>query len=607
MRLDIRFKMACAIGLFLLPAFAADWKPADGPLTTPWTSKVTAAHALPEYPRPQMVRTQWTNLNGLWDYSIRPKAENRPEKPDGQILVPFPIESALSGVKRPLTPDQRLWYRRTFPAPALNGKHLLLHFGAVDWRAEVFVNGKSVGAHEGGYDAFTVDVTDALTGKGAQELVVAVWDPTDTALHPRGKQVLNPNGIWYTAVSGIWQTVWLEPVAAAHIDGLVMIPDIDGRKLRLTVRSDGANTFQAIAKLNGKTVGQVSGTANQESSLALQDLRLWSPSDPALYDLDVTLQGGDAVKSYFGMRKSEVRKDPNGIARLYLNNAPLFQIGPLDQGWWPDGLYTAPTDEALKYDIEMLKKLGFNMCRKHVKVEPARWYYWCDKLGLMVWQDMPSAMGTDRLTGVKRGGATDVTFSAEDDKQFRRELEAMIRNLINSPSIVAWVPFNEGWGQHDTNDILKLVKALDPSRLVNGPSGWEDRGFGDMKDMHVYPGPGMYPAMGDRASVLGEFGGLGLPLEDHLWWNKRNWGYRTFDDRAKLQASYDELIVKLRPLVQQGLSAAIYTQTTDVEGEVNGLMTYDRKVIKFDAAKLAESHRQLIGLGALSKAAAAGR
>ncbi len=607
MRWNIRCKLAAAIALSLLPALAADWKPADGPLTTPWTSKVTAARPLPEYPRPQMVRQQWTNLNGLWDYSIRPKAENRPEKPDGQILVPFAIESALSGVKRPLTPDERLWYRRSFPAPDLNGKHLLLHFGAVDWRAEVFVNGKAVGTHEGGYDAFTFDITDALTAKGPQELVVAVWDPTDASLHPRGKQILNPNGIWYTAVSGIWQTVWLEPVAAAHINDLVMIPDIDGRTLKLTVHGDGAPTFQAIAKLNGKTVGQVSGTANREVSIPLQELKLWSPDDPKLYDLEVTLQGGDTVKSYFGMRKSEVRKDPNGIARLYLNNAPLFQIGPLDQGWWPDGLYTAPTDEALKYDIEMLKKLGFNMCRKHVKVEPARWYYWCDKLGLMVWQDMPSAMGSDRQTGVKRGGANDVAFSPEDDKQFRRELEAMIHNLINSPSIVAWVPFNEGWGQQNTNEILKHVKALDPSRLVNGPSGWEDRGFGDMKDMHVYPGPGLYPAMPDRASVLGEFGGLGLPLEEHLWWNKRNWGYRTFDDRAKLQASYDELIEKLRPLIQQGLSAAIYTQTTDVEGEVNGLMTYDRKVVKFDAAKLAKSHRELIELGALRKAAAAGR
>jgi len=596
-------KIATLFGFLAFSALAAEWKPAAGPLTTPWTSKVTAEHALPEYPRPQMVRSQWTNLNGLWDYSIVPKADSRPPKADGQILVPFPVESALSGVKRPLTPDQRLWYRRAFTAPNLHGKRLLLHFGAVDWRAEVFVNGKPAGTHEGGYDPFTFDITDALNAKGGQELVVAVWDPTDTGLQPRGKQVLDPQGIFYAAVSGIWQTVWLEPVPATHIDDLAMVPDIDGRKLRLTVHGEGAAKFKAVAKLNGRTVGEVSGNVNQESALPLSELTLWSPDHPALYDLEVTMRGGDSVKSYFGMRKSEVRKDANGIDRLFLNNAALFEIGPLDQGWWPDGLYTAPTDDALRFDIETMKKMGYNMCRKHVKVEPARWYYWCDKLGLMVWQDMPSAMGNDRKTGVKRGAADDVTFSPEEDKQFRRELDAMIHNRANAPSIVAWVPFNEGWGQHDTDDILKHVKALDPSRVVDGPSGWEDRGYGDMKDMHHYPGPEMYPPMPDRATVLGEFGGLGLPVEDHLWWNKRNWGYRTFEDRAKLQATYDEFMEQLKPLIEKGLSAAIYTQTTDVEGEVNGLMTYDRKFVKFDVDKLAEAHRQLGQVGELKKAA----
>jgi hypothetical protein len=281
---------------------------------------------------------------------------------------------------------------------------------------------------------------------------------------------------------------------------------------------------------------------------------------------------------------------------LFLNGQPLFMIGPLDQGWWPDGLYTAPTDEALRFDIETLKKLGFNMCRKHVKVEPARYYYWCDKLGFMVWQDMPSAMPKGH-TAVRRGAAGDLEFTAPEDAIFRRELEALVRNLANVTSIIAWVPFNEGWGQHDTNNILKWVKSLDTSRLVNAPSGWEDRGYGDMKDMHEYPGPGMYPVTPGRASVLGEFGGLGLPVEGHLWWNKRNWGYRTFEDLAKLQAGYEDLMQKLEPLVKQGLAAAIYTQTTDVEGEVNGLMTYDRKVVKYDAAKLAEWHRRIIAAG----------
>jgi hypothetical protein len=590
-------KLIIALTLFCLPSlFGADWKPAESPLTTPWTLQVNPGHALPEYPRPQMARKDWINLNGLWDYAIRPQQDSAAAKYDGRILVPFPVESALSGVKQPLTPEQRLWYRRTFTAPSLKGKRLLLHFGAVDWRAEVWVNGKAIGKHEGGYDPFTFDITAALRGKGAEEIVVAVWDPSDSGPQPRGKQVLNPNSIWYTAVSGIWQTVWLEPVPEKSISELSMIPDLDGRKLRLTVHSDSPGDFTAIARLGGKTVGRVSGKLNQECALPLSDVSPWSPDAPTLYDLDISLGSGDHVTSYFGMRKIEIRQDAAGIPRLFLNGQPLFMIGPLDQGWWPDGLYTAPTDEALRFDIETLKKLGFNMCRKHVKVEPARYYYWCDKLGFMVWQDMPSAMPKGH-TAVRRGAAGDLEFTAPEDAIFRRELEALVRNLANVTSIIAWVPFNEGWGQHDTNNILKWVKSLDGSRLVNAPSGWEDRGYGDMKDMHEYPGPGMYPVTPGRASVLGEFGGLGLPVEGHLWWNKRNWGYRTFEDLAKLQAGYEDLMQKLEPLVRQGLAAAIYTQTTDVEGEVNGLMTYDRKVVKYDAAKLAEWHRRIIAAG----------
>lgn len=587
-------KLTITLTLLCLPTlWGADWKPAESPLTTPWTSLVKPDHPLPEYPRPQMARKDWINLNGLWDYAIRPQEETIVEKYDGQILVPFPVESALSGVKQPLTPEQRLWYRRTFTAPPLKGKRLLLHFGAVDWRTEVWVNGKSVGKHEGGYDPFSFDITDALRAKVPEEIVVAVWDPTDSGPQPRGKQVLNPNGIWYTAVSGIWQTVWMEQVPDTYISELSMVPDLDGHKLHLTVRSGSAGEFTAIVRLAGTTVGRVTGTLNQESAVPLAELKPWSPDTPTLYDLDISLRGGDHVTSYFGMRKIEVRKDAAGFNRLFLNGRPLFQIGPLDQGWWPDGLYTAPTDEALRSDIETLKKLGFNMCRKHVKVEPARYYYWCDKLGFMVWQDLPSAMPKGHGS-VRRGAAADVEFTAPEDAIFRRELEALIHNLANVTSVVAWVPFNEGWGQHDTVEILKWVKSLDSSRLVNGPSGWEDRGYGDMMDMHQYPGPAMYPVMPDRASVLGEFGGLGLPIEDHLWWNKRNWGYRTFEDRAKLQAGYEELMDKLAPLVKQGLAAAIYTQTTDVEGEVNGLMTYDRKVVKYDAVRLAELHRKII-------------
>jgi beta-galactosidase/beta-glucuronidase len=571
---------------------AADWKPADSPLTTPWTNKVTADHALPDYPRPQLERPKWTNLNGLWDYAIRPKGEGRPTQFEGKLLVPFAVESALSGVKRPLTPDQRLWYSRSFTATPAKGSRLLLHFGAVDWRAEVFVNGKPAGTHEGGYDPFTLDITDALKPGAAQELTVAVWDPTDSALQPRGKQVLNPNSIWYTAVSGIWQTVWLEPVPTVYIQGIAMTPDIDAHQLRLMVHAGAAADFTAIAKLHGRSVGRISGKANTEVWLPLSVTELWSPDSPTLYDLEIALKSGDAVKSYFGMRSVEARADSEGHNRIFLNHQPLFQIGPLDQGWWPDGLYTAPTDEALRSDIEALKKMGFNMARKHVKVEPARWYYWCDKLGFLVWQDMPSAMTRTPPSGVRKGAPEDVQFPAEAAAGWERELKAILAANSNSPSIIVWVPINEGWGQHATNDVLK--KSIDPSRLVDGPSGWEDRGWGDLKDMHSYPGPDMFPAMKDRVSVLGEFGGLGLPLAGHLWWDKRNWGYKTFEDRVQLQAAYEGLIEKLAPLVKEGLAAAIYTQTTDVEGEINGLMTYDRKVMKFDAAKLAELHRKLI-------------
>ena len=593
----MRLRLWAALLLSAALCSAADWKPADNPLTTPWTAKVTAASALPEYPRPQMVRAQWTNLNGLWDYAITPKDAARPEKFEGELLVPYPVESALSGVKRAVTPEQRLWYRRTFTVAHPRGAHAAAALRRGGLAGGGLRQRPVVGRHEGGYDPFTFDITGALKpGSAPQELAVAVWDPTDTALNPRGKQVLNPNGIWYTAVTGIWQTVWIEPVPAAFISELAMTPDLDGRRLRLTVRSSGDSGFTATARLGGKVVGRVTGQANREVSLPLQEIAPWSPDSPTLYDLDITLQGGDSVRSYFGMRKVEMRKDAEGFNRIFLNNKPLFLIGPLDQGWWPDGLYTAPTDEALRSDIETLKKLGFNMCRKHVKVEPARWYYWCDKLGFLVWQDMPSAMTRTPPTGVRKGAAEDAQFPPDAAASWERELRALVHNLANTPSVIVWVPFNEGWGQHATNDVLRLVKSLDPSRLVDAPSGWEDRGFGDFKDMHEYPGPGMFPTMPDRISVLGEFGGLGLPIEGHLWWNKRNWGYRTFEDRAKLQAGYEALIEKLEPLVKQGLAAAVYTQTSDVEGEVNGLMTYDRKVVKFDEARLAELHRRLIGL-----------
>ncbi len=561
---------------------AQDWKPADNPLFTRWAKQVTPDNVWPEYPRPTMVRPDWTNLNGLWEYAIVPRESGKPEVWEGRILVPFAVESALSGVRKPVSPDQRLWYRRTFSAPALQkGERLLLHFGAVDWQTVVWLNGQRLGQHTGGYDPFTFEATSALK-PGENELVVSVWDPTDAGSQPRGKQVLQPKGIWYTAVTGIWQTVWMEKVPAVYIRGLKIVPDVDRRAVHVTAQAEGSHSVRVEVLWEGSTVAQAEGRSNETIAVAVEDPKLWWPDEPNLYDLRVSLLEGDhaadQVRSYFGMRKIEVAKDEQGIPRMMLNGKAVFQYGPLDQGWWPDGLYTAPCDEALKYDVEMTKKYGMNMARKHVKYEPERWYYWCDRLGLLVWQDMPSG-----------DSARDPAAKAN----FRRELQAMIDARWNHPSIIVWVPFNEGWGQHDTCDVVSWIKEYDPSRLVNEASGWTDNGCGDLSDMHNYPGPGMRPVEERRAGVLGEFGGLGLPLAGHTWQAEKNWGYVAYPDRESLTDAYVALLAKLRPLVGQGLCAAVYTQTSDVEIEVNGLMTYDREVAKVDVDRAAAAARKL--------------
>ena len=569
---------------------------------TPWAADVSPTQALPEYPRPQFVREVWQNLNGLWEYAIRPVDEEQPDAFDGPILVPFAAESALSGVMQPVGPDKNLWYRRTFTAPPLGeDERLRLHFGAIDWRSKVWVNQQPVGEHQGGYDAFWLDITDAIRDEGPQEIVVRVWDPANEGFQPRGKQVIEPKGIWYTSVTGIWRTVWLEPVPAARIESLKLTPDVDQQAIQvdatLTLPRASSATLTLTVRDGDKTVSEGSITlapsgdpAQPKILLKVENAKLWSPTEPFLYDLHAKLESNDQVtdqvRSYFGMRKIELRKDKAGIPRLFLNNQPLFQFGPLDQGWWPDGLYTAPTDEALRYDIEVTKQLGFNACRKHVKVEPDRWYYWCDKLGLLVWQDMPNG---DRHIGREDA---DLERTAESAENYRREFQALIDTHYNHPSIVIWVPFNEGWGQFETNNILAWTSQYDPTRLVDGPSGWTDRGTGDIYDIHSYPGPAMPEPEERRAVVLGEFGGLGLPMKDHLWWNKRNWGYRTYEELATLRTNYDQLMTKLQPMIGRGLAAAIYTQTTDVEGEVNGLMTYDRKVIKFDPEHVSQIHAE---------------
>ncbi|MEI7909225.1 MAG: glycoside hydrolase family 2 TIM barrel-domain containing protein [Verrucomicrobiota bacterium] len=560
---------AALISLLLLsPTHAADWKQADGPLKTRWAKDVTPANALPEYPRPQMVREDWLNLNGLWDIKLG-------DSPETKILVPYPIESALSGVMKHA---DRMTYRRSFEVPKAWGtRQVLLHFGAVDWQTKVSLNGKLLGVHRGGYDTFSFDITAALNADGAQQLSVEVFDPTDLGGQPRGKQTMRPGGIMYTPTSGIWQTVWLEPVAKAHIDSLHLIPDLDGSCLRLTVA--GSGTVEAVASDDGKPVATISGAAGSELKLAIPSPKLWSPASPHLYDLRVTLKSGDqvvdSVTSYFGMRKIALGKDEQGVTRLMLNGKFVFQVGPLDQGFWPDGIYTAPTDEALRWDVAEMRRLGFNCARKHIKVEPDRWYYWCDKLGLMVWQDMPSVNSyTDKPQPI-------------DVPQFQTELTRLVRNHWNHPSIILWVIFNEAQGQHDTEALVATVKALDPSRLVNNASGGDDKKCGDVIDMHNYPGPGSPKPEAERAAVLGEFGGLGLAVDGHRW-AAANWGYKGTQSMEALTRAYEKLLVNAWRLKDSaGLSAVIYTQITDVETECNGLLTYDREVNKVLAGRAA--------------------
>lgn len=561
-------------------------------IVTRWAKEVTPENAHREYPRPNMIRENWLNLNGLWDYAITPKDQSSVSNYDGEMLVPFAIESALSGVGKNVGSENRLWYRRSFNVPKnWKDQNVILHFGAVDWETTIWINDREIGSHKGGYDAFSFDITDALID-GDQEIVISVFDPTDDHTQPRGKQIKNPHGIWYTSVSGIWQTVWIEPVPKTSISRLKLTPDLDSSSLTIEVFGNELENaaISAIASANGDQIAK-STTSDSTIVLEIPNAKTWSPSHPFLYDLEVQLSiddhDHDSVKSYFGMRKIEMKKDQNGRNRLFLNGDALFQIGPLDQGWWPDGLYTAPTDEALRYDLEFLKKAGFNMLRKHVKIEPTRLYYHCDRIGLLVWQDMPSG---DRYIG---GNDPDLDRTPESISQFEKEYLAMIDQFYNHPSIVVWVPFNEGWGQFDTARITALTKEYDPTRLVDSASGWTDRGTGDLYDIHSYPGPGDPKFEENRATVIGEFGGLGWAIEGHLWIDEGNWGYRNYDSADELRKQYEDLIRRLKPLIDDGVAAAIYTQTTDVEIEVNGLLTYDREIDKLGAEWLAGIHKIL--------------
>lgn len=585
-----------AAALLTTLAGSAQWQPAGDRIGTEWGEKLDPQNVLPEYPRPQMTRVQvqdgWQNLNGLWDYAILPAGQT-PEKFDGRILVPFAVESSLSGVGKRLGEQNELWYNRTFTvSPKWNGKRVLLHFGAVDWKADVWVNGICVGTHTGGFTPFEFDITAALK-KGDNELKVRVWDPTDAGYQPRGKQVNRPEGIWYTPVSGIWQTVWLEAVPQQYIRNIRTTPDLDRKSFRVETAACGAQPGDVVeVRLydNGAKVAEGRALSGATVELNVAEPKLWSPASPFLYDMEVALvRNGkkvDEVQSYTAMRKFSIGRDENDIVRLELNNEPVFQFGPLDQGWWPDGLYTAPSDEALAFDVVKTKELGYNMIRKHVKVEPARWYYHCDKLGMIVWQDMPNGDQGPQWQMHNYFNGAEKHRSAESEANFRKEWKEIIDYLYSVPSIGVWVPFNEAWGQFKAPEIAEWTKAYDPSRLVNPASGGNHYLTGDILDTHHYPHPRMTLLDTNRATVLGEYGGIGLVMKDHLWEPDRNWGYVRLNSPKEVTDEYEKYADMLYKLIGRGFAAAVYTQTTDVEVEVNGLMTYDRKVMKVEPERI---------------------
>jgi beta-galactosidase/beta-glucuronidase len=582
---------------------SAQWKPAGDKIKTSWADNIDINKVLPEYPRPIMERGQWQNLNGLWNYAILPAGMSAPQTYDGKILVPFALESSLSGVAKELGDKNELWYQRQFTVPAQwNNKKILLNFGAVDWKADVWVNDIKVGQHTGGYTPFSLDITSALA-KGNNKLVVRVWDPADKGFQPRGKQVSKPEGIWYTSVSGIWQTVWIEPVSEHYITNVKTTPNIDHNSFKVEVATDAESSSDKleVRVFDGKQLVAVATSVNGlPVEVAMpSNAKLWSPDSPFLYTMKVSLFSNgklmDQLSSYSAMRKFSTKRDDKGIVRLQLNNKDLFQFGLLDQGWWPDGLYTAPTDEALAYDIQKTKDFGFNMIRKHVKVEPARWYTHCDQLGVIVWQDMPSGDRSPEWQNRQYFNGTEMKRSAESESNYRKEWKEIIDYLYSFPCIGTWVPFNEAWGQFKAPEIADWTKQYDPSRLVNPASGGNHYTCGDILDLHNYPGPEMYLYDAQRATVLGEYGGIGLVLKDHIWEPNRNWGYVQFTTSEEATNEYVKYAKQLKDMIVRGFSAAVYTQTTDVEVEVNGLMTYDRKEIKLDENRLKNINKEICG------------
>lgn len=622
---------------------AWEWKPVGDNIKTQWVSNVDPTCPRPEYPRAHMVRRDWLNLNGQWNYGITPaSAENF--TPEGNILVPFAIESSLSGVGRMVGKDNALWYERSFSLPkGWKDRNVILHFGAVDWKAEVWVNGYYVGEHSGGFDPFHFDVTPYLAKSGQQSVVVKVWDGTDSSWLPRGKQVEKPVYIWYTPVTGIWQTVWLEAVPQTHIDSYNTVSDINSGELSVDVNISAMKLGDKIkvevlegaigynpANPSADVLAEASGRGTIK--VTLPDPQLWSPVNPYLYGLRISIvRDGkviDKVDGYTSLRSVSKVMDADGYNRIALNGTPVFQFGPLDQGWWPDGLYTAPTEEAMVWDIVKTKEMGFNMVRKHIKVEPANWYYWCDVHGMLVWQDMPNIADHHGPRSLKNGrfrpfgedrwftnrsdelveaqtngwshdsfiGGTDCDVPQEWKDNYYREWTNIINSLKVFNCITVWVPFNEAWGQFDTERAVELTRRLDPTRLVNEASGGNFALCGDIQDVHRYPSPMMNAFDRKMINVIGEYGGIGYPVQGHLWViSENNWGYgKVMSSGEQVLDQYEKYAQRLKLLKQTGVSAAVYTQTTDVEVEVNGLITYDRKVVKVDTKRMAEINRSVI-------------
>ena len=580
-------------------------------MLTPWGEALDREHPLPEYPRPQLRRNSYLNLNGIWEYAITKTAE-KPAAMQGEIVVPFSPETPLSGVGHILQPDEYLWYRRsvTLPEGFFRGGRLLLHFGAVDQRCTVWVNGQEAGSHTGGYLPFALDVTELIEGD-AFTLELRVTDPTDTGSLSRGKQRLKNTGIWYTPQSGIWQTVWMECVPENYLRSLRITPKPEENAVHIRLEADDPAMAAVTICRDGGIIAEEQTDENGESTLTIpaEELRLWSPEDPFLYDAAITLAGGDKVESYFGMRAFGIGKDEKGLPRLLLNGKPYFQNGLLDQGYWSDGYYTAPSDEALIHDIAEMKRLGFNMLRKHIKVEPLRWYYHCDRLGMLVWQDMmnggesysPLSIYVFSNLGLRVKDDRYRYFSRSDEAgrtHYYEELGQMIDLLYNTVSLALWVPFNEGWGQFDALKAAEFIRKRDDTRPIDHASGWYDQGGGDIKSIHWYFRPYHHkqPPKEQRPICLTEYGGYNCAVPGHCWGEGAEFGYKKIADPMEFNRAFQKLMEEqIIPAKERGLAAAVYTQVSDVEGERNGLLTYDRKVCKANEAIFRAVNAKLTG------------